>query len=67
VTPQPYYIAEQEVPRAGTRLVRAFQRTRWRNGATFVWLGTAKETGKGSARSALAFDQIENSPTVSPT
>jgi hypothetical protein len=64
-TPQPYYIAEQEVPRAGTRLVRAFQRTRWRNGATFVWLGMAKETGKGTARSALAFDQIETSPPAS--
>ncbi|MBV8759848.1 MAG: hypothetical protein JO257_21340, partial [Deltaproteobacteria bacterium] len=56
------FIAEQEVPRAGTQVTRAFRRTRWRDGRTYVWLGMAKETGKGEARSRLAFDQIESSP-----
>lgn len=61
-TPQQYFIAEQEVPRAGTRMTRAFRRTRWRDGRTFVWLSMAKQTGRGEARSRLAFDQIENAP-----
>jgi hypothetical protein len=60
--PDCYYIHEQEVPRSGTRISRAFQRTRWRNGRTFVWLGMRKTTGRGEDRSNLAFDQIASKP-----
>src|SRR5262249_52423377 len=56
----PLYIKEAEVPRAGTRVTRGFQRTRWRDGKTFVWLAMARETGRGEDRSGLAFDQIPN-------
>ena len=54
----PLFVHEEEAPRAGTRVVRAFQRTRWRNGRTLVWLGMSKTTGRGEGASRLAFDQI---------
>ena len=30
--PEPYYVHEEEVPRAGTRVIQGYQRTRWTNG-----------------------------------
>lgn len=59
---QPLFIREEEIPRAGTRVTRAFQRTRWRDGRTFVWLAMSRETGRGEDRSRLAFDQIPSVP-----
>ena len=57
--PSPYYIHEEEVPRAGIRVTQSFQRTRWINGEVFVWLGMKKKTGRGEGSSGLAFDQIK--------
>lgn len=54
----PYFLHEEEVPRAGVRVTQAFQRTRWRNGRVFLWLGVRKQTGRGGGSSGLAFDQI---------
>ncbi|MBV7530640.1 hypothetical protein [Chitinophaga sp. sic0106] len=53
-----YFINEEEVPRAGTNVYRAYQRTRWYNGAIFTWVGTRKQTGRGEGASNLAFDRI---------
>lgn len=53
-----YYLHEEEVPRAGVRVTQSFQRTRWRDGAVFVWLGARKQTGRGEGASGLAFDRI---------
>ena len=64
-TPGPYFLFEEEVPRAGIRVTRTYQRTRWRNGRTMVWLGVKKETGRGEGSSGLAFDQID--PQAQPT
>lgn len=58
----PYYVNEEEVPRAGVSVQRAFQRTRWLNGSTFLWIGRYKEAGKGEGWSNLKFDQIEDIP-----
>jgi len=55
---KPYYIHEEEVPRAGMRVAELYQRTRWKNGKVFVWLGINKNTGRGEGHSGLAFDQI---------
>jgi hypothetical protein len=55
---KPYFIHEEEVPRAGVRVTQSFQRTRWHNGETFVWLGVRKQTGRGQGSSGLAFDKI---------
>ncbi|REL33837.1 hypothetical protein DYD21_10555 [Rhodohalobacter sp. SW132] len=54
----PYYIHEEEIPRAGVKIHKAFQRTRWYNGKVFNWLGIRKKTGRGEGHSGLAFDQI---------
>lgn len=55
---QPYFLHEEEVPRAGTRVRKSFQRTRWYNGRVYNWIGIRKQTGRGEGASGLAFDQI---------
>lgn len=59
---KPYYIYEEEVPRAGMRVSELYQRTRWNNGKVFTWLGIKKHTGRGEGHSGLAFDQIVAAP-----
>lgn len=54
-----YYINEEEIPAAGTVVRRTYQRARWYNGRTYVWIGRYRETGRGQASSDLRFDQIE--------
>jgi hypothetical protein len=54
----PYFIHEEKVLRAGVRVTQSFQRTRWHDGQTFVWLGVRKQTGRGQGSSGLAFDKI---------
>jgi hypothetical protein len=53
-----YFLHEEEVPRAGVKVLQSFQRTRWRNGGVRVWLGVRKQTGRGEGSSGLAFDRI---------
>lgn len=55
---KPYFVHEEEVPRAGVHVTVAYQRTRWLDGRVFVWLGASKTTGRGEASSGLAFDQL---------
>jgi hypothetical protein len=55
----PYYINEEEIPSAGTLVRRSYQRARWYNGRTYVWIGRCRETGRGEGSSELRFDQIE--------
>ena len=54
----PYFVHEEEVPRAGVHVSVAYQRTRWFDGQVYVWLGASKTTGRGEASSGLAFDQL---------
>lgn len=56
--PSPYYVNEEEVPRAGKTITRRFQRARWRDGSTFLWAGRRVTTGRGEGSSGLAFDQV---------
>ncbi len=56
--PAPFFIHEEEVPRSGSLAARSYQRTRWYNGKTFVWIGKRKQTGRGEGASGLEFDQI---------
>ena len=60
--PQPYFVAEEEVPRAGSRISISYQRTRWRNGPPIVWLAARRQTGRGGQSSGLAFDQLVPTP-----
>jgi hypothetical protein len=57
--PGPYYINEEEVPRAGRIVVRTFQRTRWIDGRVILWLGRRSMTGRGEGSSGLLFDKLE--------
>lgn len=59
---QPWFLHEEEVPRAGALVSQAYQRTRWINGRVVVWLGARKETGRGEATSGLAFDRLVPTP-----
>lgn len=52
-----YFLHEEEVPRAGALVTQSFQRTRWRDGRAWLWLGVRKQTGRGEGSSGLAFDQ----------
>lgn len=53
-----FFIEEEEVPRAGVIITRNFQRTRWLNGKTFLWIGRRKKAGRGEGLANLMFDQI---------
>jgi hypothetical protein len=55
---QPYFLHEEEVPRAGARLTQCFSRTRWTKGEVLTWLRTRKTSGRGEASSGLAFDRL---------
>lgn len=57
--PEPYFLMENEIQRAGARVRQSFQRTRWYNGKVFTWLGIRKSTGRGEGSSGLAFDYLE--------
>jgi len=55
---QRYFVHEEEVPRVGIEVTQAFQRTRWIDGAVYVWLGISKQVGRGERSSGLRFDDI---------
>jgi len=54
----PYFVEEEEVPRAGIFVERSWQRARWIDGRTFLWVGRRKTAGRGEGWSQLVFDQI---------
>ena len=58
LTKAPYFIHEEEIPRAGVRIYHTFQRARWYNGKVVTWYGARKQTGRGEGHSGLAFDQL---------
>jgi hypothetical protein len=60
--PAALFVHEEEVPRAGVRVTQSFQRTRWRDGRVWLWLGVRKQTGRGEAASGLAFDRLLDVP-----
>lgn len=56
----PFFIFEEEVPRAGATVIGNFQRTRWYNGKVVTWFGRQKSTGRGEGSSGLRFDFISD-------
>lgn len=52
----PYQIREEEVPRAGTRVLRRVNRVRWIDGTTHLWIAREKTVGQGEGASGLQFD-----------
>ncbi|MCB9234920.1 MAG: hypothetical protein H6581_24915 [Bacteroidia bacterium] len=57
---QPYFVHEEEVPRAGAMVNRTWQRARWYNGKVHTWLGRRKTTGRGEGYAGLRFDQAKD-------
>jgi hypothetical protein len=62
---EPYFLHEEEVPRAGARVLQAFERTRWTDGRVYVWLRVRRQTGRGEGASGLRFDNLEDVPAAS--
>jgi len=62
VPAEPYYVYEEEVPRAGARVSLTFQRARWTHGRTILWAGFRKQVGRGEGASGLAFDYLASDP-----
>ena len=54
---------EEEVPREGARVTRAFQYARWTDGSTHLWVGRRKGPGRGPGGSGLRFDAVEPAST----
>lgn len=52
-------LREDEVPREGAHVTRAYQLARWIDGSTFLWLGRRKGVGRGEGSSGLRFDSTE--------
>jgi len=50
---------EEEIPREGARVTRAFQYARWFNGAPLLWIGRRKLPGRGEGSSGLKFDSAK--------
>jgi hypothetical protein len=49
---------EEEVPRAGLQVDRAWQVARTADGSSVAWIGRRKRPGRGEGSSGLAFDQL---------
>ena len=62
----PYFVHEEEITRAGVKLDRCFQRTRWHDGRVLTWIGIRKQQGRGEGHSGLAFDQLLPTPRLAP-
>ncbi len=60
----PYYIYEEEIPRAGAIVTGRWKRTRWLNGRTLLWYAREKTVGRGEGHSGLKFDYLENKSTT---
>jgi hypothetical protein len=55
---QPLLIPEEEVPREGAVVRRAWQGARWYDGRLFVWSANRKSVGRGEGSSRLRFDTL---------
>lgn len=49
-------VLDEEIPREGKRLRRAWQYARWFDGSRHLWSGRTVDAGRGEANSALRFD-----------
>jgi hypothetical protein len=56
--PSPYYIREENISKAGTTVLRRWQRARWINGTVGQWIGREKQAGKSEGATTLSFDVL---------
>ncbi|MFI2647744.1 hypothetical protein [Micromonospora fulviviridis] len=50
---------EEEVPRAGSRVLRRWQLARWADGSVHLWLGRTRRSGAGEVSSGLRYDTVQ--------
>ena len=50
---------DEEVPRAGAHVTRAFQHARWIDGSTHLWMSRRKRPGRGEGWAGLRFDLLD--------
>ena len=55
----PLRLFEEEVPRSGTRVTRAWQYARWADGSSHLWVGRHRGAGRGEGSSGLRYDTLE--------
>jgi hypothetical protein len=55
---QPFFVADECIPREGAEVTRYFRRARWTDGSTVTWLAHRGEPGLGPGWSGLAFDLV---------
>jgi hypothetical protein len=63
---RPLSLFEEEVPRSGLAVSRAWQLARAPDGTTFAWIGRRKRPGRGEGSSGLAFDQLSEASDIAP-
>ncbi|MFL6812257.1 MAG: hypothetical protein ACJ8FD_24915 [Bradyrhizobium canariense] len=56
--PTPFFLNEEEVPRAGRIVTREFRRARWTDGSVVLWIGRRTSPGRGEGSSGLVFDDL---------
>ncbi|MGW6841655.1 hypothetical protein [Streptomyces sp. NPDC054958] len=59
-----YFVNEEEVPQAGTKVTLAYNRTRWHDGRVALWLSARTHAGRGEASSGLSFDYLADTRPV---
>jgi hypothetical protein len=52
-------LAEEELPRAGLVLKRAWQRARWHDGSTHIWIARRRQVGGGESATGLRHDDLQ--------
>jgi hypothetical protein len=57
----PYRVREEEISRAGVRIVRRVARARWTDGSTWLWMTRQRRASGGTGTSGLRFDVAEPS------
>jgi hypothetical protein len=55
---QPFFVADECIPREGAEVTRYFRRARWTDGSTVTWLAHRGGPGLGPGWSGLAFDLV---------
>lgn len=51
-------VRQEAIPQSGRQIQLNFQRTRWHDGQTYLWLGRKVLNGKGEGSSGLRFDHV---------
>lgn len=55
----PYRVREEEISRAGVRVIRRVARARWTDGSTWLWTTRQRRASSGEGSSGLRFDIAE--------